>query len=111
MILSVLALLFSADKLPAQQMQAEKAAQNLLTAYGDLDGIYNHVDEVKGAQQKYLIDGKESAYMSQQLARIFCDAPIEIDWVETDIERTNVEQMLEVLHKYEFNSLIARLLS
>jgi len=30
MILSVLALLFSADKLPAQQMQAEKAAQNLL---------------------------------------------------------------------------------
>lgn len=99
----------SSDNIPGVPRIGPKAAQSLLTAYNDLDGIYAHLDEVKGAQQKYLTEGKESAYMSQELARIFIDAPISIDWDEADIERTNVEQILEVLHKYEFNSLIARL--
>lgn len=99
----------SSDNIPGVPRIGPKAAQTLLTSYGTLDGIYEHVDEVKGAQQKYLTEGKESAYMSQQLARIFTDAPISIDWDEADIERTNVEQILDVLHKYEFNSLIARL--
>ena len=99
----------SSDNIPGVPRVGPKAAQTLLTAYGDLDGIYAHVDEVKGAQQKYLIEGKESAYMSQKLAKIFTDAPIKIDWDEASIERTRVDKILEVLHKYEFSSLIKRL--
>ncbi len=99
----------SSDNIPGVPRIGPKAAQTLLTAYHDLDGVYAHVDDLKGAQQKYLVDGKDSAYMSQQLARIFTDAPIEINWDETDIERTRVDSILEVLHKYEFTSLIKRL--
>ena len=99
----------SSDNIPGVPRIGPKAAQTLLTSFGTLDGIYEHVEEAKGAQQKYLIDGKTSAYMSQELARIFTDAPITIDWDETSIERTRVEKVLEVLHKFEFNSLIARL--
>ncbi|MFZ1302099.1 MAG: DNA polymerase I [Candidatus Microsaccharimonas sp.] len=99
----------SSDNIPGVPRIGPKAAQTLLTAYTDLDGIYAHLDEVKGAQQKYLTEGKESAYMSQQLARIYIDAPISIDWEEASIERTSVENILDVLHKYQFTSLIARL--
>ncbi|HEY8992689.1 MAG TPA: DNA polymerase I [Candidatus Microsaccharimonas sp.] len=99
----------SSDNIPGVPRIGPKAAQNLLTSYGDLDGIYAHVEEVKGAQQKYLAEGKDSAYMSQKLAQIFTDAPIEIDWEEASIERTYVDKIVEVLHKYQFNSLIARL--
>lgn len=99
----------SSDNIPGVSRVGPKAAQKLLTAYNDLDGIYAHLDEVKGAQHKYLSEGKESAYLSQELARIYTDAPITIDWEETSIERTRVDAILEVLHKYEFNSLIARL--
>ena len=99
----------SSDNIPGVPRIGPKAAQALLTSYGDLDGIYAHVDEVKGAQQKYLTEGKKLAYLSQELARIYTDAPIEINWEETSIERTRVDSILEVLHKYEFNSLIARL--
>ena len=99
----------SSDNIPGVPRIGPKAAQNLLTAYATLNGIYEHVEEVKGAQQKYLKEGKESAYMSQQLAGIFTDAPIEIDWDEASIEKTDVEEILEVLHKYEFSSLIRRL--
>jgi len=99
----------SSDNIPGVPRIGPKAAQTLLTSFGDLDGIYAHLDEVKGAQQKYLTEGKDSAYMSQELARIFIDAPITIDWDATSIENTDVEKVLEVLHKFEFKSLIARL--
>jgi len=99
----------SSDNIPGVPRVGPKAAESLLNAYGDLDGIYEHVGEVKGAQQKYLNDGKESAYMSQKLAAIYTDAPIKIDWEQASIERTRVEKILEVLHKYEFSSLIKRL--
>jgi DNA polymerase-1 len=99
----------SSDNIPGVPRIGPKAAQTLLTNYETLDGIYEHLDEVKGAQQKYLTEGKDSAYMSKELAGIFTDAPIEIDWDATSIERTRVDKILDVLHKYEFNSLIARL--
>jgi DNA polymerase-1 len=99
----------SSDNIPGVPRIGPKAAQSLLTSYETLDGIYEHVDEVKGAQQKYLAEGKESAYMSQKLAQIFTDAPITIDWNEASIEKTRVDAILDVLHKYQFNSLIARL--
>jgi DNA polymerase-1 len=99
----------SSDNIPGVPKIGPKAAQTLLTAYDTLDGIYEHTDDLKGAQQRNIVDGKDSAYMSQKLARIFCDAPIQIDWEATSIERTRVDKILEVLHKYEFNSLITRL--
>ena len=99
----------SSDNIPGVPRVGPKAAQSLLTAYDSLDGIYEHVGEVKGAQQKYLTEGKESAYLSRELARIYTDAPIKIDWEEASIERTRVDAILDVLHKYKFNSLIARL--
>jgi len=99
----------SSDNIPGVRMIGEKAARDLLTTYRTLDGIYEHTDELKGARQKYIVDGKESAYMSQKLAQIFTDAPIKLDWDEAHIERTSVENILAVLHKYEFSSLIKRL--
>jgi len=99
----------SSDNIPGVPKIGPKAAQTLLTSYGTLDGIYEHTDELKGAQQKNIVDGKESAYMSQKLAQIFVDAPIKIDWDETSIERTRVDKILEVLRKYQFHSLIGRL--
>lgn len=99
----------SSDNIPGVRMIGEKAARELLQTYQTLDGIYDHIDEIKGARQKYLLEGKDSAYMSQKLARIFTDAPISLDWEEAAIERTNVQNILGVLQKYEFHSLIHRL--
>lgn len=99
----------SSDNIPGVSRIGPKAAQALLTSYKTLDGIYEHIYEVKGAQQKYLTEGKASAYMSKELAAIYCDVPISIDWEEASIERTHVDNILEILHKYQFNSLIHRL--
>ncbi len=99
----------SSDNIPGVRKIGPVAAQKLLTAYTTLEGVYEHIGELKGAQRTYLEEDKDVAFMSQKLAAIFTDAPIKIDWHEADIKNTNFEAIISVLKKYEFNSLIRRL--
>lgn len=99
----------TSDNIPGVRKIGPKAAEKLLTDYKDLDGVYAHIDVLKGAQKQYLIDDKANAYMSQSLARIFCDVPIEIDWKEADINNTDLPAVAAKLRELEFHSLIKRL--
>jgi DNA polymerase I len=99
----------TSDNIPGVRKIGPKAAEKLLTEYGDLDGIYDHIDDLKGAQKQYLIDDKANAYMSQQLARIFCDAPVVFDWDAADIENTDLPAIAAKLRELEFHSLLKRL--
>ena len=67
----------TADNIPGVQGVGVKTAGKLLNDYQDLDGIYAHIDEIKGAMQKKLIDGKENAYFSQKLVRLCDTVPCE----------------------------------
>ncbi len=70
----------SADNIPGVNGVGVKTASKLLNDYGNLDGIYEHIDEIKGAMQKKLIDGKDSAYFSQKLVKLCSEVPCsEID--------------------------------
>ena len=64
------------DNIPGVAGIGEKTAYGLLESYGSLDGIYAHIDEIKGATQRKLIENKETAYFSRTLATIELDAPI-----------------------------------
>ncbi|CAN5373335.1 DNA polymerase I [soil metagenome] len=97
------------DNIPGVRKIGPKAAEKLLNAYNDLDGVYAHIDELKGAQQQYLIDDKANAYMSQKLAQIFCDIPVEFDWKEADINNTDLPAIATKLRELEFHSLLKRL--
>jgi DNA polymerase-1 len=97
------------DNIPGVRKIGPIAAAKLLTEYGDLDGIYAHIDDLKGAQKVNLEEDKDIAYASRQVAQIFTDAPIKIDWKETDINHTNLSNVAAVLEKFEFHSLTKRL--
>jgi len=99
----------SSDNIPGVRGVGPKAASKLLGEYDTLDGIYEHVDEQKGALLSRLVEGKENAYMSRELARIFTDAPIELDWHEADINNTNLDAVVKKLNELEFHSLTRRL--
>ena len=62
----------TADNIPGVHGVGVKTASKLLNDYGDLNGIYEHIDEIKGAMQKKLADGKKDAYFSRNLVRL-CD--------------------------------------
>ncbi len=65
----------TADNVPGVHGVGVKTASKLLTDYGDLDGIYAHLEEIKGAMKQKLADGHENAYFSQKLIRLFDTVP------------------------------------
>lgn len=99
----------SSDNIPGVRGVGPKAAQNLLSEYATLEGVYEHLDDVKGALKAKLEEGKENAFMSRELARIWCDVPTELDWHEADVNNTNLDAVAAKLKAFEFHSLIKRL--
>ena len=99
----------SSDNLPGVPGIGEKTAVKLLQEYETLDGVYEHMDEQKGALRTKLENGRESAYLTKQVAEIWTDAPIELDWDVADVNDCNFARVTEILQKLEFNSLIGRL--
>ena len=78
----------SADNIPGVRGVGVKTASKLLNDYGDLDGIYAHIDEIKGAMQKKLAEGKKDAYFSRDLVRL-CDTVPCTD-IDAAINKTGV---------------------
>lgn len=95
----------ASDNIPGVAGIGPKTAAKLLQEYNTLDGIYAHIDSIKGANQKKLLDGKESAYLSQQLARIVTDAPIELELAACVAHDFDANTVLEIFRELEFRSL------
>jgi DNA polymerase-1 len=99
----------SSDNLPGVDGIGEKTGTQLLQQFSTLDNIYEHLDEIKPTIAKKLIDGKKMAYMSKEIGRIWVDAPVKLDWKVADVNDTNLEKVVTILKRLEFNSLIRRL--
>ena len=69
----------SADNIPGVKGIGKKTAQKLITEYGNLDEIYAHANEIKGAVGNKIRDGKENAYFSRKLVELRYNVAIETD--------------------------------
>lgn len=99
----------SSDNIPGVPGVGEKTAVALLQKYHDLDGVYAHLDEITGAAQRRLADGKASAYMSRELVQIQCDAPIPLDLQAADVNKLDRQRLRRLLLDLQFTSLLRRL--
>ena len=67
----------TADNVPGVPGVGPKTAAKLLQTYGSLEGIYEHLDEIKSKSQKQkLADNRESAFFSKKLIEIHTDVPL-----------------------------------
>lgn len=99
----------SSDNIPGVPGIGEKTAVELLQKYETLDGIYENVGLLRGSVAKKLEAGKDSAYMSKKIARLFDDAPVELDLKSMDTRDLNVHALKDVLTNLEFRSLLRTL--
>jgi len=60
----------SSDNIPGVKGIGVKTAAKLINQYHTLENIYEHIDEIKGAVKKKLIEGKESAFLSRKLVTL-----------------------------------------
>ncbi len=99
----------SSDNIPGVPGIGEKGAVDLLQKYDTLDEIYNNLALIKETTRKKLEAGKDSAYLSKELARIWTDAPIKLNLKEVDGHHVQPEKVLHLLQKLEFRSLARQL--
>lgn len=99
----------SSDNIPGVPGIGEKGAVDLLQQYETLDSIYENLALIKESLRKKLEAGKELAYLSKELARIWTDAPLQLNLQEVDGSKCQPEQVLHLLQKFEFRTLVRQL--
>ena len=99
----------TSDNLPGIKGVGEKTAIKLINQYGSLEGIYEHIDDLKGKTKELFISGKEMATTCKYLATLRKDANISFD--KEDLKRVapDKNRLLEFFTKYEFYSLLKRI--
>ena len=99
----------TSDNIPGVPGVGEKTAISLLQQFGTLDGIYEHLDEVKGKLRDRLAEHRESAFMSREIGRIITNLPIELELEEARTGRYDRRAVAQRFRELEFRSLIDRL--
>lgn len=90
------------DNIPGVGGVGEKTALKLIQEYGSLDGVYENIDNVKGKLKEKLETDKMQAYMSQTLARIIKDIPIEFDLNDYKIKKPDSNKLINLYDELEF---------
>ncbi|WP_304234503.1 DNA polymerase I [Jiulongibacter sediminis] len=98
------------DNIPGIPGVGEKTALKYLKEYGSVEGLLEHADEIKGKIGEKVRDGKESALLSKELARIDINVPIAFDEERLKVEEYSKEELAEFLDEMEFRTLKRRML-
>ncbi|MEO5691309.1 MAG: DNA polymerase I [Candidatus Saccharimonadales bacterium] len=99
----------SSDNIPGVPGVGEKTAVSLLQEYETLDGIYENLWQIKGAVAKKLEVGKDSAYLSKEVATLYHDAPFTLDLPSMDVTDLDTLKLKTLLTRFEFRSLLNNL--
>lgn len=98
------------DNIPGVPGVGEKTALKLITAYSSVEGVYSNINEVKGDKlRENLLQNKDSAFMSKELATIIVDIPLDMDVQNYELKDGNFEQLSSLYNDLGFKSLIQKL--
>ncbi len=101
------------DNIPGVPGIGEKRAAELIEKFGDLDNIYQHLDQITAVRQKKgLEENKNLAYLSKKLVTIDCKAPIEVELSELRVDAIKSaqnEQLMNFYEEFAFKSLLQKI--
>lgn len=96
----------ASDNIPGVKGIGEKTALKLLQEYDSLENVYENIDNIKGATKQKLIDGKESAFMSKDIATIYNEVPVTYALEELKYDGPDVNGLREMYSDLEFYSFL-----
>ena len=97
----------SSDGIPGVSGIGPKTGVELINKYGNLEGLYEHIDEIKGKRKEKLIEDKENAFLSRKLATVYKDIEIEYDKNKLKLENKDLNKLLEIYKTMEFKKFAA----
>ena len=100
----------TSDDIPGVPGIGDKTASDLLVRFGSLEGIYANVDSVPGEKRRQtLIEHREAAERSKQLATIERNLPLEVDLAKALADPPDRATMGELFRRFEFRGLLRRI--
>lgn len=97
----------SSDGIPGVSGIGPKTGVELINKYGNLEGLYEHIDEIKGKRKEKLIEDKENAFLSRKLATVYRNIEIEYDKNKLKLENKDLNKLLEIYKTMEFKKFAA----
>jgi DNA polymerase-1 len=96
------------DNIPGVKGIGDKTAINLLKQYDTIEDIYEHIDEIKGKMQEKLINDKESAFISKEIATIYREVPIDVELDNIKYDGPDYVALNKIYEDLEFFSLLKK---
>lgn len=111
-VIDVLGLMGDAsDNVPGCPGIGPKTAMKLISEYGSIDGVYEHLDQLKGKVRENLITFRDQVYLSRQLVTIDQQVPIPFDWSHMVYSGPDKEKLRSLFNELDFRTLAAKLAS
>ena len=97
------------DNYPGVAGVGPKAAIDLLTEFQTLDNIYQNIEKIKPSIKEKLVKEKDNAYLSQKLATIVDNIPLNFKLSESRWSNKIIFNLDKLFKSYNFKSLVSRL--
>ena len=94
----------ASDNVPGVPGIGKKRAADLLRAYGSIEGIYDHIDELKGKMKENLLEHREQLEASRHLVTIVTDVPIEVSLKEMTRGAQDLQRLVDLYDELDFRS-------
>ena len=96
------------DNIPGVKGIGEKTAIKLLQTYSSLDGVYQNIENIKGATKQKLITDKDNAYMSYDIATIYREVPIDTNLDNIKYQNELTDELINIYNDLDFHSLLRK---
>lgn len=103
----------TSDNIPGVKGIGPKTAAALIQKFGSVEEVYHFLDQnpqggelIKGALLQKLLLGKDSAFLSKDLATIECQAPVDFELEKCRVTGYDKNQVIEIFQRYGFKSLL-----
>jgi len=97
------------DNIPGVKGIGEKTAINLLKDYKTIENLYNNIDNITGKTKEKLINDKDNAFFSKEIATIYKEVPLDFDIEDLKYKNIDYDKYIELLNELEFYSLIKKI--
>jgi DNA polymerase-1 len=99
----------TSDNIPGVKGVGEKTAVALLEKFGTLEALYRNLDQVENRWKGRLESGRETAFMSRDLARIETGLQIELDLEQARVKPFDAAALEELFRELEFKTLLSKI--
>ncbi|MBW3659564.1 MAG: DNA polymerase I, partial [Actinobacteria bacterium] len=99
----------NSDNLPGVPGVGEKTAAKLISEYGDIDGVYEHIDEISGKKvPAMLAEHEDQVRINRKVMRLRCDIDVDADLADLRMGAIDMPALRQLFGALEFRVLLDR---